>query len=171
LHNGRLYVRDGVSDYLFDSQTGSLLSTFSSPVENAPAFSGNLGFFLHGAVRFGELTTLEARDQSNNNALVWSFTGDGYLQSGLLNVNNILYVGSDRGKLYGLDITTGQVVWSTTAGNSIPYPDEYSGGRPTTGLAAAEGLLVIPTNTTLVAYEEDHTPPSVTWSATKLAVK
>jgi outer membrane protein assembly factor BamB len=165
LHNGRLYVRDAVSDYLFDSQTGSVLGTFSSPVENAPAFSGNMGFFLHGAPRFGELATLEGRDLSNNNALVWSFTGDGYLQSGLLVVNNIVYVGSDRGKLYGLDTTTGQVVWSTTAGNSIPYVDEHNGSRPTTGLAAAEGLLVIPTDTTLVAYEADHTPPSVTWSA------
>ena len=164
LHNGRLYVREGVANYIFDSQTGSLLSTVSSPVENAPAFSGNMGFFLHGAPRFAQLATLEARDQSNN-ALVWSFTGDGYLQSGLLVVNNILYVGSERGKLYGLDIATGQVVWSTTAGTSIPYPDEYSGGRPATGLAAAEGLLVIPTSTTLVAYEQDNTPPSVTWSA------
>jgi hypothetical protein len=76
-------------------------------------------------------------------------------------VNNIVYVGSDRGKLYGLDTATGQVVWSTTAGNSIPYVDEHNGSRPTAGLAAAEGLLVIPTDTTLVAYEEDHTPPSV----------
>jgi hypothetical protein len=80
-------------------------------------------------------------------------------------VNNIVYVGSDRGKLYGLDTATGQVVWSTTAGNSIPYVDEHNGSRPTAGLAAAECLLVIPTDTTLVAYEEDHTPPSVTWSA------
>lgn len=165
LHNGRLYVRDAVSDYLFDSQTGSVLGTFSSPVENAPTFSGNMGFFLHGAPRFGQLATLEGRDQSNNNALVWSFTGDGYLQSGLLVVNNILYVGSDRGKLYGLDTATGQVVWSTTAGNSIPYVDEHNGSRPTAGLAAAEGLLVIPTDTTLVAYEQDNTPPSLTWSA------
>jgi outer membrane protein assembly factor BamB len=74
LHNGRLYVRDAVADYFFDSQTGSVLDTFSSPVENVPAFSGNMGFFLHGAPRFGQIATLEGRDQSNNNALVWSFT-------------------------------------------------------------------------------------------------
>ena len=166
LHNGRLYARDLVSDYLYDSQTGSILDTFSSQVESAPAYSGNMGFFLHGAPRFGQVGTLEGRDQSNNNALVWSFIGDGYLQSGLLVVNNIVYVGSARGKLYGLDTATGQVVWSTTAGNSIPYPDEYSGGRPPTGLAAAAGLLVIPTDTTLVAYEQDDTPPSITWNAT-----
>ncbi len=167
LHNGRLYVRDGIIDYIFDSQTGSILDTVSSPLwENLPAFSGNMGFFLHGAPRFAQLATLEGRDLSNNNALVWSFTGDGYLQSGLLVVNNIVYVGSDRGKLYGLDAATGQVVWSTTAGASIPYIDEHNGGRPTAGLAAGEGLLVIPTSTTLIAYEADNSPLGVNWNAT-----
>src|SRR4029453_11288139 len=53
----------------------------------------------------------------------------------------------------------------TTAGTSIPYVDEQNVSQPTTGFAAAEGLLVVPTSTTLVAYEGDTTPPTLTWGS------
>ena len=62
---------------------------------------------------------------------------------------------------------------------STPQPDSRLGSRlpepaslmlmntmfrsPLTSFAAAEGLLVIPTSTTLVAYEGDTTPPTVTF--------
>src|SRR4029453_1756014 len=53
----------------------------------------------------------------------------------------------------------------TTAGTSIPYVDEQNVSQPLTGFAAAEGLLVVPTSTTLVAYEGDTTPPTLTWGS------
>jgi hypothetical protein len=85
------------------------------------------------------------------------------LQSAVLVVNNYVYVGSASGKLYALNATTGQQAWVTTAGASIPYVDEHNVSQPTTSFAAAEGLLVIPTSTTLVAYEGDTTPPTLTF--------
>jgi outer membrane protein assembly factor BamB len=159
LYNGRLYVRD-FSDTIFDSETGAIIGSFNA--KNTPAFSGTRGFFLNGPHSFGTFGTLEARDVTSNSVL-WSFAGDGRLQSAILVVNDYVYVGSSLGKLYAVNATTGQQVWVTTAGTSIPYVDEHNVSQPTTSFAAAEGLLVVPTSTTLVAYEGDTTPPTLTF--------
>ena len=163
LYNNRLYAREVASnaDWIYDSQTGGSLDTFSS--KNAPAFSGNMGFFLNGPKSFGSYGTLEGRDV-NTNLLRWTFAGDGHLQSSMLVVNDYVYVGSSLGKLYAVEAASGTQVWSTTAGTSIPYVDEQNVSQPITGFAAAEGILVVPTATTLVAYEADPTP-TITWDS------
>jgi len=159
MYQGRLYVRD-FQDTIFDAQTGTIIGTFNA--KNTPAFLGSTGYFLDGPHGFGSFGTLRARDV-NTNAVLWSFAGDGQLQSAVLVVNNYVYVGSASGKLYALNATTGQQAWVTTAGASIPYVDEHNVSQPTTSFAAAEGLLVIPTSTSLVAYEGDTTPPTLTF--------
>ncbi len=159
LYNGRLYVRDS-QDTIFDAQTGTIIGTFNS--KHTPAFVGTRGFFLDGPHGFGSFGTLRARDV-NTNTVLWSFAGDGQLQSAVLAVNDYVYVGSASGKLYAVNAATGQQVWVTTAGTSIPYVDEHNVSQPTTSFAAAEGLLVVPTSTTLVAYEGDTTPPTLTF--------
>ena len=161
LYNGRLYVRDS-SDTIFDSQTGTIIGSFNA--KNTPAFSGTRGFFLNGPHFFGSSGTLQARDV-NTNSVLWSFAGDGRLQSAVLVVNDYVYVGSSLGKLYAVNAATGQQVWVTTAGTSIPYVDEQNVSQPLTSFAAGEGLLVVPTSTTLVAYENDKTPPTLTWGS------
>src|SRR5262245_6515464 len=158
IYNGRLYVRDYNPDYIFDSQTGGMAGSFLS--KSVPAFSGNLGFFLNGPKGFGSYGTLEARDV-NTNIVQWSFAGDGHLQSSIVVVNGYVYVGSSLGKLYAVEAETGHEAWSTTAGTTIPYVDEQNVSQPLTGFAAGEGLLVIPTDTTLVAYEGG--PPTLAW--------
>ena len=163
LYNGRLYVRD-FSDTIFDSQTGTIVGNFNA--KNTPAFSGNRWFFLDGPHGFGSFGTLRARDV-NTNATLWSFSGDGSLQSAVLVVNDYVYVGSSLGKLYAVNAATGQQVWVTNAGTSIPYVDEHNVSQPLTSFAAGEGLLVVPTSTTLVAYESegDTTPPTLTFGS------
>src|SRR5689334_13444165 len=160
LYNDRLYARDVAStpDRIYDSHTGVMLDTFLS--KSAPAFSGNMGFFLNGPKGFGTYGTLEGRDV-NTNSVRWTFVGDGHLQSSMLVVNDYVYVGSSLGKLYALEAATGNQVWSTTAGSSIPYVDEHN-TIPLTGFAAAEGILVVPTDTSLIAYEADPSP-TITW--------
>ena len=159
LHNNRLYVRD-FSDTIFDAQTGTIIGNFNA--KNTPAFSGDRGFFLNGPHSFGTFGVLEARDV-NTNAVLWTFAGDGFLQSAVLVVNNYVYVGSSQGKLFAVDATTGQQVWVTTAGTSIPFVDEQNISQPLTSFAAGEGVLVVPTSTTLVAYDSDATPPTLTF--------
>jgi outer membrane protein assembly factor BamB len=160
LYNGHLYVREYNPDYIFDSETGGMAGTFIS--KHIPAFSGEMGFFLNGPKPFGTFGTLEGRNVSNNNSLVWSFAGDGFLQSSMLVVNDYVYVGSSHGNLYAVEAATGNQVWTTNVGASIPYVDEQNSSQPLTGFAAGEGILVIPTSTTLVVYEGDHTP-ALTW--------
>ena len=160
LYNGRLYVRDSSGGSIHDSQTGAKIGTFVA--KNTPAFSGTRGFFLNGPFSFGSFGTLQARDVDTNTVL-WSFAGDGFLQSAVLVVNDYVYVGSAQGKLYAVHAATGQQAWVTTAGTSIPYVDEHNASQPLTSFAAGEGLLVIPTATNLVAYERDITPPTLTF--------
>lgn len=157
LYNGRLYVRDSSEfnpDIILDSETGTTLGNFIA--RNTPVFSDNRAFFLDGSFLF-------ARDLTTDSFL-WFFTGDGFLQSALLVVNNYVYVGSAQGNLYALDAATGQQVWTTNTGVSIPVVDEETSSQPLTGFAAAEGLLVVPTSTTLVAYEGDSVPPTTSAS-------
>ena len=161
LYNGRLYGRSPGcnSDWIYDSQTGGLLDSFKS--KTAPAFSGNMGFFLNGNPFAGTYGTLEGRTVDSN-LVRWTFAGDGQLQSSMLVVNDYVYVGSESGKLYAVDASNGQLVWSTTAGTSIPPVIEWNNSQPLTGFAAGEGILVVPTKTTLVAYEPDNSP-TITW--------
>jgi len=162
LYSGRLYVRDSF-DTIFDSSNGSIIGTFNA--KNNPAFSGDRGFFLDGPHPFGTFGTLVARDVVSNSVL-WTFAGDGFLQSAVLVVNNYVYVGSSQGNLYAVNAATGQQVWVTATGDSIPFVNENSAAQPLTSFAAAEGLLVVPTSTKLIAYEAgDTTPPTLTFGS------
>lgn len=157
LYNERLYVRDFSNHTIHDSNTGAIIGNFSA--KNAPVFSGSRGFFLH---EDAFVPLLEARDV-NTHEILWNFAGDGFLQSAVLVVNDLVYVGSAMGKLYAVDAATGEKVWETNAGASIPFVDEHNVSQPLTSFAAGEGLLVVPTSTTLVAYERgplDLTAPS-----------
>jgi outer membrane protein assembly factor BamB len=164
LYNGRLYARSpgSNSDWIYDSQTGGLAGDFNTS-KSAPAFSGNMGFFLYWPGFSGSYGTLVGRNVDSN-LVYWSFTGDGALQSSVLVVNDYVYVGSNTGKLFAVEAATGHQVWSTTAGTSIPYVDEVNSSQPITGFAAGEGILVVPTSTTLVAYESDNSP-TITWNS------
>ena len=155
LYNDRLYVRDSAGT-IHDSFTGALIGNFVA--KNTPVFSGSRGFFLEGPNFFGSFGTLRGRDVDTN-AVLWSFAGDGSLQSAVLAVNDYVYVGSASGKLYAVNAATGQQVWVTQAGTSIPFVDEHNVSQPVTSFASGEGLLVVPTSTTLVAYEGDTTAP------------
>jgi len=163
VYNGRLYARTPsyTSDRIYYSLEGGYAGDFTS--KSAPAFSGNRGFFLTGN-RFGPPPGfLEARDL-NTNVVLWTFIGDGSLQSAILVVNDYVYIGSGSGKLYAVKASNGEEVWSTTAGTSIPDIDEQTSTQPMTGLAAGDGILVVPTKTTLVAYESDYSP-TITWGS------
>lgn len=138
---GKVYARDpDLGNKLLNAKTGALLGTFQAGP--APAFDGNTGLFLYN----GTLTA------SSGSATLWSFTGDGGLDTAPIAVGDTVYVGSSSGELYGLNATSGSVVWSTNVGAAISAPDEQNVAQPLTGLGAGRGLLVVPAGDNLVAY-------------------
>jgi outer membrane protein assembly factor BamB len=143
LHAGGLYARDSycsqTNGIVLDVNNGHRIGGFNS--DTPPGFFGNLTLLPQN----GTLVAVNSNGQQ-----VWSFAGDGALQSAPLVVNQTIYIGSRFGMLYGLN-ASGQQIWSTQVGGSIPTPEQ-----PTvtlvTGLGAGEGLLIVPTASTLVAY-------------------
>jgi len=123
-----------------NANTGSFIRSFNSVTP--PVFFGNVALFLQPD------GTLNGVNSSGH--VLWSFAGDGGLQSPPLVVNQTIYIGSSSGVLYGLN-ASGQQVWSTQVGAEIPYSDERN-AVITTGLGAGDGLLIVPTASTLVAY-------------------
>ena len=153
LHRGRLFSREGDSDqrgYVYDARSGAVLRPLTST--EPAAFAGGLGFFPNGwKPSNGPLIpyTLVARSIRSGRA-VWRFRGDGYLDGTPLIVNDTVYTGSGSGVLYGISARTGRVRWRDRLGTPIPgSPGEWD---MQTGLAAAEGTLVVPALRRVVAY-------------------
>ncbi|MDX6310471.1 MAG: hypothetical protein QOI06_3517 [Nocardioidaceae bacterium] len=146
LYRGRLYVRDDLfgpmPGDILDQRTGDRIGGFTSgPI---PAFDRGIGFVLNQG-------TLQAF-AVDGWALKWGFAGDGGLVTAPIVVDHLVYVGSSSGELYALREGSPRVVWKTNVGQSIPQPDEQNVSQPLTGLGAGDGLIVIPTDGTLVAY-------------------
>ena len=151
-HAGRLYVREDDSyppGDVYEASSGRVLGPMRSDLP--PAFAGGLGLFADArlpgeTLEFGHV--LVARD--GNGRERWRFRGDGYLDTAPLVVGRTVYVGSGSGRLYGVSLRTGRVVWRTHLRRPIPNSDDFAG--MVTGLAAGEGVLVVPAWRRLVAF-------------------
>ena len=142
--NGLVYAPNssaGSSGTIFNAETGATKGNYSAGV--IPAFSSNAGFFLSNG-------TLQGLAVSNNQVL-WSFAGDGQLATAPIVVNGYVFIGSGTGNLYALDAASGQQLWTMNLGAAIPASAEY-GVVQYTGLAAGDGLLVVPNGTKVTAY-------------------
>lgn len=150
--NGVLYAPNGFGSYggtTFNAETGAVIGSFGA--QNPPAIGAQTGYFLTGG-------TLEAISLSSH-VIAWSFAGDGELTTSPILVstpsNSYVFIGSASGMLYGLDAATGAVVWSVNVGASFPAGAGWGAGIPLTGLAAGDGLLVVPAGTKVIAYALD----------------
>ena len=140
---GRLYARDPANGgFILDALTGQLVGSFTAGT--APAVTATTGYHVYQGNLF-------AMDLATG-AQKWRFAGDDSLSSAPLVIDQTVIVGSGAGKLYGVNAATGNVTWQVTTGDSIPAPDEQNVSQPLTGLAAANGLLVVPTSNKLFAY-------------------
>jgi outer membrane protein assembly factor BamB len=120
--------------------------------EYAPAFAGGVGLFADAIVpgeplRMGH--TLVARALDDGRAR-WRFSGDGYLDTAPLIVNRTAFVGSGSGRVYGLSLGRGRVTWRTRLARPVLGGGDGAGSPR--GLAAGEGLLVVPSYGRLVAF-------------------
>jgi outer membrane protein assembly factor BamB len=97
-------------------------------------------------------TAKSARRLTAPGKTLWSFAGDGGLDTAPIAVGSTVYEGSSSGMLYGLNVSTGKIAWSTNVGSGIPGPDKQNVSQPLTGLGAGQGLLVVPAGDQLSAY-------------------
>ena len=148
---GALYIPDftpGGSGTELNAETGVSEGTYTADV--LPAFSSDTAYFLQGG-------TLRAISTSSGSAL-WSFGGDGQLDSAPLVVNQYVFIGSSSGNLYALNAATGALVWQQNLGAPIPVGPGPFTVMPFTGLAAGDGLLVVPAGHSVTAYTLSTSP-------------
>ena len=154
--NGRLYARDDVSgNDIFDAATGTILGSFAS--STPPAVDATTAFYLNAG-------TLSAVDLAST-AVRWTFAGDGGLISAPLIVDHTVIVGSSSGNVYGVDEQSGRVTWQVNVAQAVPSGVEWF-DMPN-GFAIADGVLVIPAGSDLIAYSifGPPAPTNVTASA------
>jgi len=138
--NGLLYSPQETpnSGAILNASTGSVVGSYVA--DGTPAFSGTTGYFLQSLN--GSLNAV-----SSSNAVLWSFSGDGQLVTSPIVVNQTVFMGSTSGNVYALDAATGQQLWMANAGGAI-----LVGYYPITGLAAGDGVLIVPAGNQVVAY-------------------
>jgi outer membrane protein assembly factor BamB len=152
LNGPRLYVTESrryPPGDVYDAASGATLGPMRA--DWTPAFAGDVGVFPDARkarenLMFGH--TLVARRVPGGRAR-WRFAGDGYLDSAPLIADGTVYVGSGSGRIYGVSLRSGRNVWSADTG--APVPAQWN-GRMWSGLAAADGVLVVPALGRIVVY-------------------
>ncbi len=144
LADGDLFLRDLV----LNAATGAVVSSLDAGL--APAVDADNVYLENDG-------TLRAQTVTNGSVL-WSFAGDGGLDTSPIVDNGVVYEGSSSGKLYGLSAVTGQVLWSTSVGSAITpagtETDSFS------GLGEGDKLLAVPSENKLTVFHEIAPPPS-----------
>jgi outer membrane protein assembly factor BamB len=142
--NGLVYSPAGGSNgggAVVDASSGALVGSYTST--GSPAFSATAGYFLQS----GTLNAL-----SSNNTVLWSFASDGALTTSPIVVNQAVIIGSSSGNVYALNAATGQQLWTINAGGTL------QSGNSNSGLAAGDGLLIVPAGNQVVAYTLSTNP-------------
>jgi outer membrane protein assembly factor BamB len=152
-HSNRLYVREGRSwppGDVHDATSGGHVRRLR--YDYAPAFAGRLGLFADarepGEGEHLQGHTLVARALGSWRVR-WRFRGDGYLDTAPLIAGGTVYVGSGSGRIYGVSLRSGRVVWRARLTRPVLGAGQ---GNPFSGLAAADGLLVVPAYGRLAAF-------------------
>ncbi len=156
--NGNVFTRDYFGNLILNALTGTLQSTYgNTSTRAAPAVDATSVYSLTPPTLYAQ--------SLNGGQTRWTFNGDGNLTSAPIVIRTptreVLVEGSSSGMLYALDAATGAQLWSTNVGGSIPAPDEHNAGN-LTGLAAGNGLLVVPNGFSVSAYAGGGTGPTDT---------
>lgn len=146
LWGGRVWARDwAMGNVVFDATTGAQVGGFTA--DRIPAFLDTRVFVAAGS-------TLAALDATSY-ATLWTFTGDGTAASAPLAANGVVYVATAGGTLFAVDPATGASMWSAELGSGVESPGKTADFvfAPLTGLAAGQGVLLVPAGETLIAFQ------------------
>jgi outer membrane protein assembly factor BamB len=132
-----------------DATNGAVEGTLASTLP--PAFHGSRGYYVSGIASPGEPTgTLSAVDLTSQ-AVQWTFNGDGYLSTAPVVVGGQVIVGSRMGTVFGVDETSGALSWSDDTGAPL-FGESTQSAPAVVAIGAAEGIVVVPTRSSLVGY-------------------
>jgi outer membrane protein assembly factor BamB len=151
--NNVLYAPDGnlgtYTGQTLNATTGAALGTFTALYP--PAVGTQNAFLTLG----GSLSAVSV----GSNAVAWTFAGDGALNTSPLLVNQAVIVGSEGGNLYALDAMTGTQLWTINVGSRIlASPDGSQLNTPLSGMAAGDGVLIVPLGTGIVCFTLSTNP-------------
>lgn len=148
LYQGLLYVRDwssslGHNGDVLNATTGAVVGFFDANF--APAFANGKAFYVQS-------NSVKAVNTTYGTTL-WTATppsGDSYSTPPIV-VDGVVYIGTNTGKLLGYKPGTGKNVVSMNLGSPISAQETGSVGSPESGLTAAQGFLLVPASTHLIA--------------------
>ena len=164
LWQGRLYTRDtgappdntGLHGEIFDAPTGALAGRYypgctsqDSGCNYEDQWAGLPAAMWSDIGLFSDGTTLRARSLADD-TLRWTFTANAAATTPPLVVDGLVYLVTRDGLVVALDPSSGAVVWSGQGPGSVRIPDEHN--LNVSGLAAGDGLLVVPTDQGWIAY-------------------
>jgi outer membrane protein assembly factor BamB len=152
---------------IVDPATGARLGNYDSMNSNSPIIDGEdvIGLAEHWKCGIYpapctlQNTTLTSKDAGGT--VLWTFEGDGRLDSGLVRIGEDVLVGSASGNLYAVDERTGNEVWK--AGMPAGFrPENLNGMGTPTGMAANGNMLAVVTGGTLTMMTSGGTPTEPT---------
>jgi outer membrane protein assembly factor BamB len=148
-----------------NADTGASEGRYMSGPQNMPVLDGEevIGLVEQFSDGRREWTlkspaTLTAQNYKTGQTL-WSFDGDGKLDSGVVRINNDVYVGSESGELYAVDLQTGKEVWSMKMPTGFT-PEETDEGFKTGMATNGETLAVVAGNSLTVLKGAPEAPPA-----------
>lgn len=149
LYRGLLYVRDtygySTNSILLDAAKGNMVGGFNTTF--IPAFLNDRVFYTYTNV-------INAVDIKTGN-LIWGAyppNGDSYASPPIV-VNSTVYVGTAAGNLVAYKGKDGTVVGTIAVGAPISAFDSGNYSSPLAGLSAAQGMIVVPASTYVVAIK------------------
>jgi hypothetical protein len=82
----------------------------------------------------------------------WTFVGDGTLTTPPLALGSTVFIGGTSGKVYAVNGDNGNLLWTGDAG--VPLPAHVAGDETQLrGLGGGEGWIVVPTGSSLRAWQ------------------
>ena len=147
LYHGILYVRDAMSystnSILLDADNGNMIGGFNTTF--IPAFLDDMALYTDPS----GMTAVNTKTGKT----IWSANppnGDSYSSPPIV-VNSVVFVGTAAGNLLAYRGKDGTSLASVAMGAPISASDNFGISTPLAGLSAAEGMIVVPASTYVVA--------------------
>jgi outer membrane protein assembly factor BamB len=140
---GTTYLADGVDfetvgGLMVMQATGKSVGTFSG----TPAFSGSDAYLVTG-------TTLFVEDVTTRTPVLTATLPSSATTSPII-AGNVLYYGASNAKVYGVNIATGQVVWTGVLPGVPGGGSQYT--SPISDIGIGNNLLIVPNGNKVTAF-------------------